>query len=123
MACFVKTAVVLAHARTHNHRRLLLRRTAATRSSQISGCEYGSRLKAGTTAVVVAPVRISPLALEAGRSPIWLSPRLAQMLQRILGTQRHARGLVVEIDELRQQRQQRLAVGRLERRQHAGLGT
>ena len=47
-------------------------------------------------------------------SPTTPSPRLPQMLQRVFGAQRHARGFVVEIDELRQQRQQGLAVGRLQ---------
>ena len=37
------------------------------------------------------------------------------MFERILGAQRHPRRLVVEIDQLRHQRQQRLAIARLER--------
>ena len=44
-----------------------------------------------------------------------------EMFERVLGAQRHPRGLVVEIDQLRQQRQQRLAVGRLQRLQHPRL--
>ena len=39
------------------------------------------------------------------------------MLERVFGAQRHARRLVVEIDQLGQQRQQGLAVGGLERLQ------
>ena len=37
------------------------------------------------------------------------------MFERVLGAQRHARGLVVEIDELGEQRKQHLAFRRLER--------
>ena len=49
------------------------------------------------------------------------SARLPEMFERVFGAQRHPRGLVVEIDQLRQQRQQRLAVGRLQRLQHPRL--
>ena len=49
------------------------------------------------------------------------SARFPEMFERVLGAQRHPRGLVVEIDQLRQQRQQRLAVGRLQRLQHPRL--
>ncbi len=45
-----------------------------------------------------------------------------QMLQRVFGAQRHARGLVVEIDKLFEQRQQCLAVGGLERLQASAPG-
>ena len=49
------------------------------------------------------------------------SARFPEMFERVFGAQRHARGLVVEIDQLRQQRHQRLAVGRLQRLQHPRL--
>ena len=39
------------------------------------------------------------------------------MFERVFGAQRHPRCLVVEIDQLRQQRHQRFAVGRLQRLQ------
>ena len=40
------------------------------------------------------------------------SARFPEMFERVFGAQRHPRRLVVEIDQLRQQRHQRLAVGR-----------
>ena len=50
------------------------------------------------------------------------SARLPEMFERVFRTQRHPRRLVVEIDQLRQQRHQRLAVGGFQRLQHPGLG-
>ncbi len=49
------------------------------------------------------------------------SARFPEMFERVFGAQRHPRGLVVEIDQLRQQRHQRLAVGGFQRLQHPRL--
>src|SRR3984957_8909011 len=66
-----------------------------------------------------------PPAIKTGcvPAPAISSPsaRFAQMFERIFSAQRHARGLVVEVDELFEQRQQRLAVGGLERLQNPRL--
>src|SRR3954463_10110236 len=60
-----------------------------------------------------------PPAISTGRE-LSIGPA-PEMFERILRPQRHARGLVVEIDQLRQERQQRLAVRGLQRLQHPCL--
>ena len=65
-----------------------------------------------------------PMPPPAIRTGLFGRPHqfIPEMFERVFGAQRHPRGLVVEIDQLRHQRQQRLAVGRFQRLQHPRLG-